>query len=87
MALFFVSILNNYNELKRNRGSYNMSGNVAEIVDIKPVVDGDSTIYWTKGGSWFSPPYYCRKNAWEKYKLPNPAVGFRVMKYELIRKN
>lgn len=64
-------------------GTYNMSGNVAEIVDIPKDSIGDKTVYWTKGGSWVSPPYYCRKHAWERYTLPNPCVGFRIVKYEL----
>lgn len=73
-----------YSYNPNNWGIFNMSGNVAEIVDVTPEIKGDSTIYWTKGGSWLSPPYYCRKHAWERYILPNPAVGFRVAKYELI---
>lgn len=84
----YLSIINGpqpiYSYNPNNRGTYNMSGNVAELIDIAPEQIGDSSIYWTKGGSWHSPPYYCRKHVWERYVLPSPYVGFRVIKYEII---
>ncbi len=62
-------------------GTYNMSGNVAELI----AVPGDTIeeIGWTKGGSWFSVPHYGKKHTWERYHIPSPCVGFRVVKYEM----
>ena len=64
-----------------------MSGNVAEIINTPPQQIGDTIVYWTKGGSWHSPLYYLRKHTWERYVLPSPYVGFRVVKYEIINKS
>lgn len=87
----YISIINGpqpvYSYNPNYWGTYNMSGNVAEIIDIPPGQTGDSSFFWTKGGSWHSPPYYSRKHTWERYVLPSPYVGFRVIKYEFINPN
>ncbi len=70
---------NYYNDF----GIYNMSGNVAEVVYLAN--DTSDQYVWTKGGSWRSPPYYGRKHVWERYILPSPCVGFRVVKYEMLK--
>lgn len=50
-------------------GLYNISGNVAEMIDIQ----GKS-----KGGSWNDIPLYGQLKTVGEYKEPSPAVGFRV---------
>lgn len=71
-------------------GAYNMSGNVAEIIEgfigNNELQTDTTNICWTKGGSWLSPPYYGRNHMWERYILPSPCVGFRVVKYEFEKK-
>lgn len=74
-----------YSYNPNNWGAYNMSGNVAEIIDTTNLPGRNNSYFWTKGGSWHSPPYYGRKHAWERYVLPSPYVGFRVVKYELLQ--
>jgi formylglycine-generating enzyme required for sulfatase activity len=87
----YLSIINGpkpiYSYNPNLMGTYNMSGNVAEIINTPPKQIGDTIIYWTKGGSWSSPLYYLRKHTWERYVLPSPYVGFRVVKYEIINKS
>lgn len=54
-----------------NFGLYNMSGNVAEMLDQSGR---------TKGGSWASSGYYIRIDAEDEYAgitKPNPRIGFR----------
>jgi len=50
-------------------GLYNMSGNVAEMVDTKGIA---------MGGSWQDIPEDCTVESAKKYNGPSPAVGFRV---------
>ncbi len=50
-------------------GLYNMSGNVAEMVQEKT---------FTKGGSWLDPNVYTVIDARHERSLPSPAVGFRM---------
>lgn len=64
-------------------GTYNMSGNVAELITIAN--DTIADIAWTKGGSWLSVPHSGKKHTWERYQLPSPCVGFRVVKYNLVK--
>lgn len=64
-------------------GAYCFSGNVAEYIEQRMNYIAEDSIYLTKGGSWFSPPYSGRKNAFEEYVLPSPCVGFRVYRYEV----
>jgi hypothetical protein len=49
-------------------GLYNMSGNVAEMIDQQGV---------TKGGSWFEIPYYGQISSHNTYEKPQPYIGFR----------
>ena len=51
-------------------GLYNMSGNVAEMIDKKGVA---------MGGSWLSPGYDVRIRSEATYDEPNPTLGFRVV--------
>lgn len=74
-----------YSHIINYHGLYNMSGNVAELIEIQDQMNNESNIYWTKGGSWGSPVHYLRKHTWERYILPSPYVGFRVVKYEVIK--
>lgn len=65
-------------------GGYNLSGNVAEMVGPFWKQKGQ----WhcmTLGGSWHSPVFYLRKLAEERYKIPSPYVGFRVLKLQVQR--
>lgn len=50
-------------------GLFNMSGNVAEMVEEKGIA---------KGGSWEDIPEECTIESVKKYDSPSPAVGFRV---------
>ncbi|MBI1225350.1 MAG: SUMF1/EgtB/PvdO family nonheme iron enzyme [Bacteroidetes bacterium] len=50
-------------------GLYNVSGNVAEMID-QPGV--------TKGGSWNEIPYYGQITSHNTYTSPQPFIGFRV---------
>lgn len=59
---------NVYSYWPNDYGLYNISGNVAEMIQEKGK---------TKGGSWKSFGYYLRIDAEEKYEKPCPEVGFR----------
>jgi formylglycine-generating enzyme required for sulfatase activity len=50
-------------------GCYNMSGNVAEMVQKKGIA---------KGGSWEDLPKNCQVDAVKSYTKSSPAIGFRV---------
>lgn len=50
-------------------GCYNMSGNVAEMVQKKGIA---------KGGSWEDAPKDCQIDSVKNYTKPSPAIGFRV---------
>lgn len=50
-------------------GCYNMSGNVAEMID----VDGAAM-----GGSWADDPENCKVFSKQDFEKPSPKVGFRV---------
>ena len=52
-----------------NYGLYNMSGNLAEMIDTK----GEAM-----GGSWANPPEECKVTSKSSYDGPSPSVGFRV---------
>ncbi|MEL7532127.1 MAG: SUMF1/EgtB/PvdO family nonheme iron enzyme [Bacteroidota bacterium] len=49
-------------------GLYNMSGNVAEMIQ-KPSI--------SKGGSWFQTAYHLQIQTSDQYEGPSPMVGFR----------
>lgn len=51
-------------------GLYNMSGNVAEMVQEED---------FTKGGSWLEPVFYAQIDSRHFQPVPSPAVGFRVL--------
>lgn len=50
-------------------GLYNMSGNVAEMIDKQGI---------TKGGSWHEIPFYGQISSKNTYDKPQPFIGFRV---------
>ncbi|MEL6971485.1 MAG: SUMF1/EgtB/PvdO family nonheme iron enzyme [Bacteroidota bacterium] len=52
------------------KGLYNMSGNVAEMVQ----EEGQ-----TKGGGWQDPAYYTQIGVTRSVDLPSPNVGFRIV--------
>lgn len=52
-----------------NYGLYNMSGNLAEMIDVK----GEAM-----GGSWANPPEECKVTSKKNYEGADPTVGFRV---------
>lgn len=60
-------------------GLYNMSGNVAELV--QDFIPGDSSLtsngYAAMGGSWKSPGYDVRITSKTSFTKANPMVGFR----------
>ncbi|MGB0864660.1 MAG: SUMF1/EgtB/PvdO family nonheme iron enzyme [Saprospiraceae bacterium] len=57
---------------------YNMSGNVAEMVQQKGIA---------KGGSWEDTPNDCQIGSTKNYTKPSPAVGFRVFMEVVQYKN
>lgn len=64
-------------------GVYNISGNVAELIENEYYKDSLGREFCTtKGGSWNSFLYYLRKHTNEIYVLPCPYVGFRILKSE-----
>ena len=50
-------------------GCYNMSGNLAEMIDTKGIA---------MGGSWADAPENCQVDSKKEYKEAEPSVGFRV---------
>lgn len=55
-------------------GLYNVSGNVAEMVEEKGL---------TKGGSWNEAPFFGKISSKNTYTAPTPFIGFRVFMEEL----
>jgi sulfatase modifying factor 1 len=59
-------------------GLYNMSGNVAEMVDKEDIA---------VGGSWYSPGYDVRIQSTQKFEKANPYTGFRPVLIFINKQN
>jgi hypothetical protein len=64
---FFQVIADAY--FPNDYGLYNMSGNLAEMIDVEGLA---------MGGSWADPVENCKVDSKKSYEGPEPSVGFRV---------
>lgn len=66
-GLYFGGITDAY--FPNDKGLYNTSGNVAEMIETEGVA---------KGGSWEDIPEDCVIDSRKRYNGPDPAIGFRI---------